>query len=166
RSKFFDDKKSVLKHSIHVNTKTHIQCVKEAIAQGFPQERTHTKDESRQLVRKLQSRAVKAYKDYPWIACVKVSDCDEAISKERAIQATEMALHIIRILLGAKPTREIRLAWSRSGALRSAHLHADVHGVIHASLCADSLEPVGVINWHEALIRANLELDILGSALI
>jgi hypothetical protein len=29
-----------------------------------------------------------------------------------------------------------------------------------------SLEPVGVINWHEALIRANLELDILGSALI
>ncbi|EPL8669517.1 hypothetical protein N5491_005160, partial [Klebsiella pneumoniae] len=66
RSKFFDDKKSVLKHSIHVNTKAHIQCVKEAIAQGFPQERTHTKDESRQLVRKLQSRAVKAYKDYPW----------------------------------------------------------------------------------------------------
>lgn len=166
RSKFFDEKKSVLKHSIHVNTKAHIQCVKEAIAQGFPQERTHTKDESRQLVRKLQSRAVKAYKDYPWIACVKVSECDEAISKERAIQATEMALHIIRILLGAKPTREIRLAWSRSGALRSAHLHADVHGVIHASLCADSLEPVGVINWHEALIRANLELDILGSALI
>lgn len=45
-------------------------------------------------------------------------------------------------------------------------MHADVHGVIHASLCADSLEPVGVINWHEALIRANLELDILGSALI
>ncbi|HDZ0620833.1 TPA: hypothetical protein RRT30_005185, partial [Klebsiella pneumoniae] len=121
----------------------------------------------RQLVRKLQSRAVKAYKDYPWIACVKVSESDEAISKERAIQATEMALHIIRILLGAKkPTREIRLAWSRSGALRSAHLHADVHGVIHASLCADSLEPVGVINWHEVLIRANLELDILGSALI
>lgn len=166
RSKFFNDKKSVLKHSINVNTKAHIEYVEAAIAQGFPQERTHTKDESRQLVRELQSRAVKTYKDYPWIACVKVSDCDERVSKERAIQATEMALHIIRILLGAKPTRKIRLVWSRSGALLSAHLHADVHGVIHASLCADSLEPVGVINWHEALIRADLELDILGSALI
>ena len=165
-AKFFKDKKSVFRHSVDVNTDAHIEYVNAAITQGFLRENAPNQDESRQIVRKIQARAVKAYRDYPWIASIKVTDCDERTSQERAVQATELALHIIRILLGAEPTRKIRLAWSRSNALHTAHLYADVHGVIHASVGANALGPVGVINWYKELIKGDLELAILGSALI
>ncbi|EGJ2663380.1 hypothetical protein IHH94_004286, partial [Salmonella enterica] len=163
---FFRDKKSVFRHSVDINTNAHIKSVTSAITQGFFRENVPTPDESRKFVGEFQKRAIKIYKDYPWVASIKVTDCDEVTSQERAIQATELAIHIIRILLGAEPTRKIRLAWSRSNALNTAHLYSDADGVIHASVGANSLGPVGIINWYKALMKCDLELEILGSALL
>ncbi|EBY2666195.1 hypothetical protein JZD35_001548 [Salmonella enterica subsp. enterica serovar Teko] len=163
---FFRDKKSVFRHSVDINTNAHIKSVTSAITQGFFRENVPTPDESRKFVGEFQKRAIKIYKDYPWVASIKVTDCDEVTSQERAIQSTELAIHIIRILLGAEPTRKIRLAWSRSNALNTAHLYSDADGVIHASVGANSLGPVGIINWYKALMKCDLELEILGSALL
>lgn len=165
RSKFFKDRKPVLKRSVEAETAAHIEHVKAAVARGFPRERAYSEVESRQLVRGLQARAIKTYRGYPWIASVKVADCDRDTSVERAARAVEMAFHVVRVLLGAEPTRKLRLAWARSDALRTAHLYADALGVIQASVGMNAQGPIGTRNWHEALMRGASELATLGSAL-
>lgn len=166
RKKFFKDRKTALRESIEVQTAVHIEHVKAHVAKGFARDRAYSELESRQLVRRLQARAIRTYRAYPWIACVEVRDCDESTSQERAAQAVEMAIHIIRVLLGGEETREIRLAWSRSEVLRTAHLHADKNGVISASTGMRSMGPVGAKNWHAAMMRSAWELELFGSSLL
>lgn len=165
RENFFSDRKQAFKRSIEVATVGHMGRVNEAVAQGFPRERASSEVQSRRYIRGLQAQAIKTYRNYPWIAIVKVTDCDKDTSKERAVRAVEMALHLIRILLGAGPTRELRHAWSHSNALRTAHLHADADGVIHASVGMNFLAPISPKNWHEVLMEASDELTVLGWAL-
>ena len=166
RGKFFKDRKPWLRHSVEVKTKAHIEQVKAALITGLPSERACSEVESTQLVRLLQARAIKTYRGYPWIASVKVTDCDKETSQERGTRAVEMALHVIRVLLGVEPTRKLRLAWSQNDDLRTAHLFTDARGVIQASLGMKALGPVGMTNWHEALMQGTSELSVLGSALM
>lgn len=165
RKKFFKDRKLVLRSSVEAEAAAHIEHVNAAVAKGFPRERAYSEVESRRLVRRLQARAIKTYRGYPWIASVKVTDCDNEVSKTRAVRAVEMALHVVRVLLGAEPTRKLRCAWSHGDALRTAHLYANANGVIEASISMTTLGPVGTSNWHEVLMRSSCELEVLGSAL-
>lgn len=165
RENFLGDRKQAFKRSIEAATVAHMESINKAVAQGFPRENTPSEAQSRRQIRELQAQAIKTYRNYPWIAIVKVTDCDIDTSKERAVQAVEMALHLIRILLGAGPTRELRHAWSHSNALQTAHLHADADGVIHASVGFSFLAPVSPKNWHEVLMVASDELTVLGWAL-
>lgn len=165
RRKFFKDRKLVFRSSVEAEAAAHIEYVNAAVARGFPRDRAYSEVESTQHVRRLQAHAIKTYRKYPWVASVKVTDCDKDTSKNRAVRAVEMALHVVRILLGAEPTRQLRHAWSKSDALRTAHLYADAHEVIHASVGMSALGPVGINNWHEALIRCSYELDVLGYVL-
>lgn len=165
RTKFFKDRKEVFRHSVAAETTAHIQHVNAAVAQGLARERAYSEAGSKQLVRGLHARAVKTYRGYPWIASVKVTDCDEETSEERAARAVEMALHVIRVMLGAEATRKLRLAWSRSDALRTARMCADAHGVIRVSIGTEAFGPVGAQNWHEILMQGNHAFTVLGSAL-
>lgn len=165
KRKFFQEKRGALKLSVDVETAAHIEHVNAAVSKGLPRDRSIDAIESRRLVRALQANAVKAYRGYPWIASISVINCDKETSQERATQTVEMALHVLRILLGAEPTKKIRLAWSRGDALRTAHLFSDSKGVINPSFGISVLGPVGTKNWHEALMRSSSELAILGSAL-
>lgn len=165
RSKFFKDRKPLLRRSVEANTTAHIEHVNAALEKGLIPERACNPIESRQLVRMYQASAIKTYRSYPWIASVKVIDCDEVASQERAARAVDMALHVIRVLLGAQPTRKVRLAWSRSDSLRTAHLYADDRGVIQTNLSWNALGPTGTANWHEVLMQGIKELTLLGSAL-
>lgn len=165
RRKFFKDRKADLKRSVEVETVAHIEHVAAAVARGFSSERAYSEVESRQVVRDLHASAIKTYRSYPWIASVKVTDCDTVTSHKHAARAVEMALHVIRILLGSEPTWKIRLAWSRSDALRTAHLYTDAHGVIQASVGRHAFGPVGATNWHEALVRDSSALAVLGLTL-
>ena len=165
RKKFFRDRKSALRSSIDVETAAHIRHVDSHVAKGFPRERACSAHESRQLVRELQARAIRAYRQYPWIASVKVRNCDEGSSPARATRAVEMAIHVVRIILGGENTRKIRLAWSQSPALRTAHLQSDAFGVIRASTSANSMGPVGTDKWYEAMMRSTWELEMLGVSL-
>ncbi|WP_233543967.1 hypothetical protein [Salinisphaera sp. Q1T1-3] len=165
RRKFFKDKKANFKQSIEANTVAHIEHVSNAIARGFPRDRAITEGGSRELVRDLQARSIRTYREYPWVASVKVTDCDSETSQERATQSVEMAIHVLRVMLGASATKKVRLAWSESNPLHTAHLYADERGVIHPSIGMNTSAPVGTANWHDALMRGPLELDVLGSAL-
>ena len=165
RKNFFGDRKQAFKHSIEAAIVANMERVNEAVAQGFPRERASSEAQARRHIRGLQAQAIKTYRNYPWIAVVKVTDCDKDTSKERAVRAVEMALHLIRIILGAEPTRELRHAWSHSNALRTAHLHTDADGIIHASVGFSFLAPISPTNWHEVLMGASDELTVLGWAL-
>ncbi|MGG4775760.1 hypothetical protein ACLO87_14095 [Paenalcaligenes sp. Me52] len=165
RRQFFKNKKAEFRRSAEMNTAAHIEFINAKVAQGFPRDRMLNKKESRRLVRNLQARSIRIYRDYPWVASVKVIDCDSETSKAHALESVNMALNVIRVLLGADATRKLRSAWSQSNTLKKAHLHADSNGIISSSLSSESDAPVGVINWDKALHRANWELAILGSAL-
>lgn len=165
RAKFFKDKTQALKRSVADGVAAHIEHVNGAVEQGFPRERAATKEESRRLVRALYARSIKTYRGYPWIASVKVTDCDKDTSRERATKAVEMALNAIRVILGSQHTKKIRLAWSRSDALRTAHMWADASDVIRISTGASSIGPVGFVNWHTEMMRGERELAVFGSAL-
>jgi len=165
RGKFFRDRKSTLKRSVDLETASHVELVNRSIARGFPRDKAHSPEESRQLARSLQARAIWIYRDYPWIASVQVLECDEPTSEDRAILAVDMAIHLIRILLGGEQTRKIRHAWSHSEPLRTAHLRSDSSGSISPRIGMRSAGPVGAKNWHEGITRSSCELELLGSAL-
>jgi hypothetical protein len=165
RVKFFQDKKQAFKRSVVKEMEAHIEHVNSAVARGFHRERAATEADSKRFIRGLQARAIKTYRAYPWIASVKVTDCDEEISKERAARIVEMALHTIRVILGARHTKKLRLAWSRSDALRTAHMWTDARDVIRVSIGSSSIGPVGAENWHDAMMQSKNELVVFGSSL-
>ena len=166
RIKFFRDRKQALRQSAVKNEAAHIEQVNEAVEHGFPRERAATTEQSRKFARGLQARAMKTYRGYPWVARVRVVNCDHETSKELAAKAVETALHVIRVFLGAYHTRRVRLAWSRGGALRTAGLWSDSEDVIHVQIGSQSIGPVGFENWHDVLIQdGGHELKIFGSAL-
>lgn len=166
RIKFFRDRKQALRRSAVRNEAAHIEQVNDAVERGFPRERAATTEQSRKLVRGLQARAIKTYRGYPWVARVRIVNCDPETSKRLAAKAVETALHVIRIFLGADHTKRARLAWSRGDALRTAGLWADSEDVIHVQIGSQSIGPVGFENWHDVLIQdGGHELKIFGSAL-
>lgn len=165
RAKFFKEKKRVLKRSVTEGVAAHVEHVNRAVEREFPRDRAASEVESRKLVRGLHARSIKTYRAYPWIATVKVNDCDKDTSRERATQAVEMGLHAIRAILGAEPTKKLRLAWSRSGAPQTAHMWADASDVIRVSIGSSSIGPVGCENWHTEMMRGARELEVFGSAL-
>lgn len=165
RARFFKDKKDAFRHSIETAATTHTSHVNAAIAQGLARDRAYDEAGSKKLVRGLYARAFKTYRSFPWIASVTVIDCDSETAEERGARAAEMAIYIIRVMLGAKATERLRLAWSRGDALRTAHFRTDVDGVIHVRVGSRALGPVGVRNWHEILMWNDQELTVLGSAL-
>lgn len=164
RRRFFNEQRSALRRSVDAGTRNHVDLVSTAVEKGFPRERAYTGDESRQLIRRLHAGAIATYRRYPWVASVHVTDCEEEFSRQRAAEAVEMALHVVRVLLGSEPTRKLRVAWAKSDALQTAHLFADADGVIHASVGRSAMGAVGTKNWYEALRQSNYYLEVLGSA--
>lgn len=165
KTRFLRDKRQVLRSSVVKNTQAHIEYVNQAVAKGFPRDRATTAEQSEQLVRGLQARAIKTFRGYPWVAQVKILNCDRRVSVELATKTVESALHVIRVVLGAQHTRELRLAWSRGDALRTAKMWMDVEEVIHVSVGSKSLGPVGFQNWYDVLTQEGDYCERIGSAL-
>lgn len=166
RIKFFRDKKQALRRSAVKNECAHIEQVNAAVERGFPRGQAVTPEQSRKFVRGLQAGAIKTYRAYPWVACVQIVNCDHETSKRLAANVVETALHVIRIFLGASHTKRVRLAWSRSDALRTAGLWSDSEGVIHPRIGSQSIGPVGFENWYDGLIlHGDYELKVFGSVL-
>lgn len=101
RRRFFNEQRSALRRSVDAGTRNHVDLVSTAVEKGFPRERAYTRDESRQLIRHLHAGAIATYRRYPWVASVHVTDCEEEFSRQRAAEAVEMALHVVRVLLGS-----------------------------------------------------------------
>lgn len=165
RAKFFRERRVLLKNSIKEKTAAHINKVNLAVSRGYPRNRAYSEKQSEELVRKTQISALKKYREYKWIASVKVIDCDENISRKRAVRVIDMVLHIVRILFRSEPTRNIRSAWSQIEPSRTAHLYADTNEVIHVGLASRTSEAIGVENWYEVLMQGNRALNFLGSSL-
>jgi hypothetical protein len=166
RITFFKNHKQAFRRSADISVSKHIEHVNRAVERGFPRERAATMEQSEHFIRGLHARAIKTYRNYPWIASVRVINCDQTISEERAAKIVETALHVIRIFLGADHTKQLRLAWSRGDTLRIAGMWADTNNLIHMSISSRSMGPVGLENWHDALTQnGGLDLQVFGSAL-
>ncbi len=167
RIAFFKRHKQAFRRSVDKSVRAHIEHVNKTVEQGFPRERAATSEQSELFVRKLQARAIKTYRNYPWIAAVQITNCDQAISEEHAAKIVDVTLHVIRVFLGADHTKQLRLAWSRGDTLRTAGMWSDADDLIHVRVGSRSMGPVGFHNWHQALTEdggVNL-LQVFGSAL-
>lgn len=166
RVAFFQNHKQALRHSADRSVSAHIEHVNKAVERGFSRERASTPEQSKHFVRGLQARAIKTYRNYPWVATVRLINCDQSTSEERAAKIVEVALHVMRIFLGADHTKRLRLAWSRGDTLRVAGMWADADDLIHVRVGSSSIGPVGFENWHDALTQdGGRDLQIFGSAL-
>lgn len=167
RVKFFKDRRKLLQQSAARAETQHIEGTNRAVESGFPRERAATPAQSRQFVRGLQARTLKTYRAYPWIACVRIVNCDVEVSRRLALKAVESALHVTRILLGVRHTEKVRLAWSRGDAMRTAGLWVDQDGLFHTQAGWQSIGPVGAENWYEGLVQGEDNiLRVFGSALM
>jgi hypothetical protein len=166
RITFFKNHKQAFRRSLDKSISAHIEHVYKIVGQGFPHERATTPEQSKHFIRGLHARAIKTYRSYPWVATVRLINCDQAVSEERAARIVEVALHVIRVYLGAEHTKQLRLAWSRGDALRAAGMWADSGDLIHMRISSRSIGPVGLENWYDALTQnGSLDLQIFGSAL-
>ena len=166
KAAFFRKHKQSLKHSVVRSVDAHAAHIDKTIANGFPHERAATPEQSARFIRGLHARAIKTYRNYPWIATVRIVNCDQTTSEDRAPKVVEVALHVIRILLGAGHTTRLRLAWSRGDALRTAGMWADADNMIHMRVSSSSIGPVGGENWYKGLTQdGGQSLRIFGSAL-
>ena len=125
RIAFFKKHKQAFRRSVDKSVRAHIEHVNRTVEHGFPRDRAATPEQSARFVRKLQARAIKTYRNYPWIATVQIINCDQAVSEEHAAKAVDVALHVIRVFLGAAHTKQLRLAWSRGDTLRVAGMWSD-----------------------------------------
>jgi hypothetical protein len=166
RIAFFQSRRAALKQSVEAGIQAHVKQVEQAVESGFPRDKATTTEQSRHFIRALQARALKTFRQYPWIAQVKVSECDHVTGEEVAERVVGLAINSIRVLLGAKYTDRIRLAWSQSDALRTARMWSDTGGIIHVGIGSRADGPAGFENWYEGLTQGDgFELKVFGSAL-
>jgi hypothetical protein len=167
RVAFFRSRRASLKKSAQAGVQSHIERVERAVEGGFPRDRAATPEQSRRFIRGLQARALKTFRQYPWIARVQVSECDHETGEEVAERVVALAINSMRVLLGARHTDRLRLAWSRSDALRTARIWSDSDGIFHVGIGSRADGPVGFENWYEGLTQSDgFELKVFGSALV
>jgi len=167
RIAFFRLCRASLKKSVQTGVQSHIEQVERAVEGGFPRDRAATPEQSRRFIRGLQARALKTFRQYPWIARVQVSECDHETGEEVAERVVALAINSMRVLLGARHTDRLRLAWSRSDALRTARMWSDSDGIFHVGIGSRTDGPVGFENWYEGLTQSDgFELKVFGSALV
>lgn len=166
RVTFFRSRRASLKKSVQATIQSHIDQVDGAVKGGFPRDRAATPEHSKRFIRGLQARTLKTFRQYPWIAQVQVSECDHETGEKVAERVVGLAIDSMRVLLGARYTHRIRLAWSRSDALQTARMWSDADGLFHVSIGSRADGPVGSENWYQALTQSDgFELKVFGSAL-
>ena len=166
RIAFFQSCRAALKKSVEAGIQAHVKQVEQAVEGGFPRDKAFMTEQSRHFIRVLQARALKTFRQYPWIARVKVSECDRETGEGVAERVIGLAISSMRVLLGARHTDRIRLAWSRADALRTARMWSDAGGIIHVGIGSRADGPVGFENWYEGLTQGDgFELKAFGSAL-
>lgn len=167
RKRFFRCRREVLRRSIEAQVASHTELVQANLSRGLSRERAYTESESRQLVRGLHAQAIWRYRKYPWIASVRINGCQYDLSHERATRAVETALHAIRVVLGTRATKPLRIGWTGRETLLSAHLYTDAQGLIHSSLGWRSGEAaIDAGRWQEVLQQQSVYVDGLGQALL
>lgn len=164
---FFRKHKQSIKKSVEHSINANIAHTNKLVEQGFSRERLATPAQSRQWIRNLKARAIRNYRCYPWVASVRIVNCDQSVSEERASQLVDIALNVIRIFLGADNTKRLRLACSKGDAQRTAHMWSG-DDLLHVKVSSRGMGQVGFNNWHEALTEDGGRelLGVFGSALI
>ncbi|MGI9574201.1 hypothetical protein ACRYJU_08930 [Alloalcanivorax xenomutans] len=91
-------------------------------------------DEKRQMHRRLLADAIRYYRNFQWVAEVKVADCDAKTSSEVAMDAVTAALDCIHLLLGFEQTARMQVGGTAARVDRRAGLTISQSGSIRPSL--------------------------------
>jgi hypothetical protein len=104
------------------------------------------------------------YEGFTWIAEVKILNCDEEISKERAYLAVTAALDCLHLLFGAYHTDRMTVGGPRLAEDRRAHLHLDANGALQVS-CSSSFTSAGGFKdgWGEFFAREDIAFFLHGA---
>jgi hypothetical protein len=162
---FFREKRLALRESIDRSVRRHIAYAEEQLAKGYRSGPPATEQQHRKHARDFQAHAIRAYRQFPWVASVTVVDCDDRVSQQIAERTVETGLNVTRLVLGAYHTEKVRLGWNRGLPVKTANLWSDKDGTINVRAGSSALGPVGAENWHDGLERASQEVSVCGSAI-
>jgi hypothetical protein len=162
---FLRSKRIAFRESAMANAVKQNGLLAELLSVRFNLGEAVSNDDAETLARNLLAEAIRSYRRYPWVAIVTIVDCDRRVSREVARRTAETSLNVIRLILGARYTERVRLAWGRGDPFKTAGLWTDSAGVLHAETASQSLWPVGAENWHDALVQSDYEVGVCGSAI-
>ncbi|RTY01681.1 hypothetical protein EJ576_08800 [Pseudomonas sp. C 49-2] len=112
-----------------------------------------------------EGRSMEYYREFPWVASVKVGQCDFETSYEWALFHCNTALNVTRVLFGANSTKWVRLGYDLGSPLSSAKIWSE-DSKIKCSIASRVRAPTGPTNWYDFLNNEALEIKhILGSVI-
>lgn len=97
----------------------------DAIEAGTPEERVASPEGSKRIADGLVAGVTTYFQDFPWIAEVRIPQCNEKISRLRAELAVESALNVLRVLIGEYHTERILQGAPSPSRTKSACLTKD-----------------------------------------
>jgi Apea-like HEPN len=102
-------------------------------------------------LRQMYAITYRDYRAYPWVASVRMNGFPEEMAKQKSVQIVNLALSVMRIVVGAKLTSGIGVARGLLEARRSSSLWRDSEGKMHVGISSKMLGPVSLRGWEDML---------------
>ena len=112
--------------------------------------------ESDEYQRNLLARAIRYYRNFRWVAEVKIKNCDTETSARLAQEAVTASLNCLHLLLGSRNSSRMQIGGLNIRNDSRAQLTIDIHGALKPSLSAAYFGEVKFRDgWSEALETQN-----------
>lgn len=139
--KFLLDHKEELETERQRIYQEHIKRCEEAKSKD-PKYFVPTPTHSAELAARLLDGLTTYFSSFKWVATVKVPECDETTSRQRAELAVEAALNMLKLFFGAYHKRNLRQGHIRGRLDATANLTHEIDGSFNISLVGPETQDV------------------------
>ncbi len=131
----------------------HIKRCQEAIESGRPEEEIATPDISEGIANRLVGDTLKYFKNFKWMATVKIPRCNVKISRQRAERTIEAILDILKLFFGRTHGENLRQGHSVGLFLDTAELTENSDGRLDFVIKQTSMDTPAGKEWFRVLIE-------------
>ncbi|WP_182913283.1 HEPN domain-containing protein [Xanthomonas vasicola] len=151
RPLFFRQRKIALKSGIEMSVREGLIKRDEWVAKGFSPDQMKSEGEFRAHGRAMYAQAIKIYRGYRWVACVKIHHHVDDVAEQLALRVVNLAIHVLRVVIGAGVASGLGLAWSPTRPHRDANLWFDSSGCMRVKISTRVKGVVALMDWDEVL---------------
>ncbi|QTD87998.1 MULTISPECIES: HEPN domain-containing protein [Xanthomonas] len=151
RQLFFRERKTSLKSGLDASVREGLIKRDEWIAKGYSSDQMKGEAEFRAYGRAMYAQAIRIYRGYRWVACVKIHHHVDDVAEQLALRIVNLAIHVLRLVIGAGVTSGLGVAWSPTTPHRDANLWFDSNGCMRVNLSTRVKGVVALMDWEGVL---------------